>query len=129
MAPRPLPTSRGGFTPGTAEIIVNGERRTVATLTYRKYHAFRFSQRNVLVTVIGLNYQTCLRSHPSPTWNPICSRPPPPGAHYSNNCGTALPITLGQPADDRHQVTPSARPSLSITGSDIEAWTSENARI
>ena len=51
--PRPLPDEAGGFTPGTAEIIVDGERRTVATLTYRKYHAFRFEQRNVLVTVIS----------------------------------------------------------------------------
>jgi hypothetical protein len=52
--PRPLPDEPDGpFTHGTAEIIVEDERRTVATLTYRQHHAFRFEQRNVLVTVVS----------------------------------------------------------------------------
>lgn len=52
--PRPLPDEPDGpFAHGTAEIIVEGERRTVATLSYRQYHAFRFEQRDVLVTVIS----------------------------------------------------------------------------
>jgi hypothetical protein len=52
--PRPLPDEPDGpFTHGTAEIIVEGERRTVATLTYRQHHAFRFQQRNVLVTMVS----------------------------------------------------------------------------
>jgi hypothetical protein len=55
-AGRPLLEEPAGpFSHATAEIIVEGEPRTVATLTYRRHHAFRFQQDHVLVTVVSRN--------------------------------------------------------------------------
>jgi hypothetical protein len=49
----PVDEPMGPFASGSREILVNGQRHAVATLTYGDYHAFRFDFRGVHVTVVS----------------------------------------------------------------------------